>query len=163
MKLSALTVLGILATAGAAPILISLPACTPGATTQTQVQLDAGLITAGITAVAPAILADPKLSPADAATIRSAVATVQAANAVVQGATAATGGPVQQIAAAVRLLAPLVVSGDPSSPQVIAVNAAVALLPVLLQAAGLPPAAMATMRPGMPAAEARMVLKGISK
>jgi hypothetical protein len=132
--------------------------------TMTQVQTDANLIAAGVSAVAPAILADPKLAPADAATIRSAVAVIQQANSVIQGTTVTPSGSVQQIVAAIRLLAPVaLVALDASSPQAIAINAAVALLPVLLQAAGMPPAAMASAHPSMSAAEARMVLKGAAR
>jgi hypothetical protein len=146
----------------------ALAACSPtppaSAPTQSPWLTDADLITSGVVAVAPAILADPKISAADAATINNAVAQVQAADtALHQAATLTAAAPAaQEIQTALQLMAPIGIAVlGATTPAGIAITAAVALMPVLLQASGVsaPVAALASARRMSPD-EARLVLRG---
>jgi hypothetical protein len=128
--------------------------------TQTQLQTTAALVAAGVDAVAASVLATPNLSATTAAQINGAVTTVNAANQVIQQATTAAPTSAQQIVAAVKIAAPLLLATlNASSPEAVAINAALALLPTILAAAGVAAAAPA---PGktMDPAEAMLVLKG---
>ena len=151
----------LLATTG---ILALLAACSTGAPTLTQLQTDAALVTAGAAAVAVSVEATPNLDPAVRAKIDSAMATVNAANGVIQQSTQTPGTAAQQFVVAVRVAAPLLLATlNPSSPEAIAVNAALALLPTILTAAGVPAAPVPAARLGMgaeEAAEARLVIHG---
>ena len=131
-----------------------LVACQQGTSTKTQLQTIAGLATAGIDAVGASVLATPGLAADTASKINAAVATVNSANAVIQGATATVGANAQQIVSAIRMAAPLLLANvNASSNEAIAINAAVALLPTILAAAGAPaPAPTAAMAHGAPVA-----------
>lgn len=143
---------------------LALIACQPGATPQTQLQTTAALVTAGVAAVAISVLATPNLAPDTAAKINSAVASVNAANGVIQGATATPGTAAQQIVVAVRLAAPLLLGVlNASSPEAIAIQAALALLPTILAAAGVPPVQAMAGPAGMEPAEAALILKGYTR
>lgn len=142
----------------------ALAGCQTGANPQTQLQTTSALVTAGVAAVAASVLATPHLAPDTAAKINQAVATVNAANQVIQGATATTGTAAQQIAAAVKYAAPILLAMlSPQSAEAIALNAALALLPTILAAAGVPPAPAAALAPTgktMDPAQAVLILKG---
>jgi hypothetical protein len=140
-----------------------LTACQTGASTQTQLQTDAALVTAGVAAVAVSVLATPNLAPETKDKINQAVATVNAANQVIQQATQTVGTNAQQLVVAIKIAAPLILAVlAPTSAEAIAINAALSLLPTILAAAGLPPSPAAAMAPGkaMDPAQAVLVLKG---
>jgi len=138
---------------------LTLAGCQPGATPQQQLQADAALVTAGVAAVAVSVEATPNLDPATKTKIDNALATVVAANGIIQQSTAVPGTAAQQLIAAIRVAAPILLGLlNPASAEAIAINAALALLPTILAAAGVTvapaPAAKLTMNP----ATARMVL-----
>ena len=146
-----------------APVFVLL-GCQKGATPQTRVQTDAALITAGMIAVASAVQASPKLTAEDKATVTQAVTTLQDANAAVQKAIVTPGGPAQQIAAAVREVAPIAMALLPAgSPEVIALQAALNLVPVFLASAGVAVPAAGAARVAMTAEQARAALRGVGK
>ena len=138
---------------------LALAACT-GVPTETQVQTTAALVTAGVDAVAASVLATPGLASTTATEINSAVATVNAANQTIQQATTTVPTDAQAIVSAVKIAAPMLLAQlDPKSksPEAMAANAAMALLPTILAAAGV---ASASGKPTMDPAQATLILKG---
>jgi hypothetical protein len=142
--------------------LLLLGACQSNQTPQAQLQTNAALVTAAVAAVAVSVLSTPNLDPATADKIRSAVATVNAANDLVQKGSVPTGSGAQKIVAAIRAAAPVLLAVlSASSPEAIAINAALALLPTILTMAGVPQTPTAAQAPGaMGPAAAAIYLHG---
>jgi len=137
----------------AAPI--ALAAC---ATAPSQLATDAALIQTGVAVVAATLQAEPGVSAADKATITGIVTAV---NVAVAGLPTDGKASASAIVSAVQRLQPIAaVYLRPGTQLAIALDAAVALLPVVLQAAGIvgahPVAAHA-----MPVGMARGVLAGM--
>lgn len=129
---------------------LALAACQPGASTQTQLQTIAGLATAGVDAVAASVLSTPGLAATTAAKITAAQATVDAANAAIQKAPTTLPSNAQALALAIQVAKPLLLGAvQPGSDAAIGINAAFALVPTILAAAGVPvPPQTAAMAPG---------------
>lgn len=136
-----------------------LAACS-GKVTPSQLVTDADLVTSGVDLFAP--IARLNASPADQANIDRAVEAVHAADKAIQTAAGAdTTLSVRSLQAGVMALVPLALSYLPKdSSYALAAQAALALLPAILRAAGLASAPMAAKTPGMSEAQARLVLRG---
>ena len=142
----------------AAPL--AMAACQSAVPPLTQLQTTSALVTAGVSAVAASVLSTPNLAPATSDKIKAALATVNAANQAIQGATVTTASNAQEIVAAVKIAVPLLLARlDPQSPEAIALNAAMALLPTVLAAAGVT-ATSAGPAAGMDPVRARLILQG---
>jgi len=122
--------------------LLALAACTTP--TPAQVATDAGLISSGLTAAIAAIAAVPGVDQTKLATVNADLLILQKAAAAISvqsNPTLAT-----EIATAVDDLAPIAESLVPGSSYiVVAIEAATALVPVLLNEAGAPATTKAAM------------------
>lgn len=126
--------------------------------TATQVATDAGLISSGLTAAVAAIAATPGVDQTKLATLNADLLTVQKAAAAIAAAPSPTLA--SEIGTAVDDLAPIAEALVPASSYVVvAVEAAVALVPVLLNEAGAPVVAAATPHVTMSPDMARRVLQ----
>jgi hypothetical protein len=148
--------------AGSAALLVALAGCA-GTTTVSQGANDLALLAAGLAPVVDA--AAPLADPNTVGKIRQYLATIQAASAAVSSATAAPTGVVQEAIAAVNALVPIVLPLLPNgSALVVAAQAALALVPVVLAEFGIAatPTAGKSKPVGMPADTARSALKAVA-
>lgn len=139
----------------AAPIALIACSLTP-----TQLASDVQLIETGVEIIAPVLLAKQGISAVDAATINKDLSTIASAgDAIVKATTTDAALSARTFVAAVQSLEPIAQTYLPAgSQEAVAVQAAVALLPIVLQAAGVSPGVMAARVQTMPPAEARGVL-----
>jgi hypothetical protein len=133
-------------------------------TTAPSLQTDLDLLSAFARAAGPVLTA---VAPGQATTIDTAVNYIVSTDAALSGmiSTTTPNSTVSGIVSGVEALAPLALSLLPSgSAVVLAAQAALALVPELLSAAGVsaPPTA-ATGPGGMTAAQARVVLRGLPR
>lgn len=144
----------------AAPIALIACSLTP-----TQLASDVQLIETGIEIIAPVLLAKAGITSAEVSTINSDVAIVRSsANAIVSATNADATLTVRTLVSAVQGVAPIAARYLPAgSQEAVAVQAAVALLPIVLQAAGVSPGVMAARVQTMPPAEARGVLVALGR
>ena len=147
----------ILAAAGAAAALLSVAACSSSITTS-QIATDANLIAQGLQPLAADVAAIPGVPSATLAKVQADLAKLQQAAAGIATATAGQQTTsVQGIAALVEEIASVVLPLVPGgAPWVLVVQAAQALVPVILAAAGVSGSTGAA--PTMPATQARLIL-----
>jgi hypothetical protein len=129
--------------------------------TPSQLATDAQLIANAIGIVAPVILAGKGITPAEITAVTNAVTDIQASAVALGSALGSSGTWAAKLAKAVQVIEPIALEYmAPGSQASLAISAAVALLPLFLQVAGL---AMATEKLGMTPETARLVLAGIRK
>ena len=137
------------------PLSAALVACNKPVTT-TQIASDVQLIASGLQPVVNALVNAPNVSASVIAQVQGYLATIKADAAQIAASTATPAvGTVQQIVQAVQALAGIAGSIPALAPYAMAIQAAVALLPVLLADVGV---VTSGAKPSMTPMQARAIL-----